>query len=173
MIRETAMISNIRVTASSWSCAAILLSFVVLLPMAYFPFPASAQTGGQASRESVDALLSIAESQYEIVKLTIKQGLYDRVLPEMRKIYDLNLPPQYEQAVAESASLIAHLLVENKQFGLAHDVLNEALPRMKDDRNKASLLKIQAYVYKSEGKLPEAMQTLEKAIEIERRLIRP
>jgi len=29
--------------------------------------------------------------------------------------------------VAESASLVAHLLVENKQFGLAHDVLNEAL----------------------------------------------
>jgi tetratricopeptide (TPR) repeat protein len=146
----------------------LFLLFTVLTP-----FPAAAQTAGQAGRESVDALLSIAESQYEIVKLTIKQGLYDRVLPEMRKIYELNLPQQYEQAVAESASLVAHLLVENKQFGLAHDVLNEALTRMKDDRNRASLLKIQAYVYKSEGKLQEALQTLEQAIAIERRLIRP
>jgi tetratricopeptide (TPR) repeat protein len=166
------MISNIRATASSRSSAAILLSLVFLLFVAYSPFPASAQTAGQGSRDSVDALLSIAESQYEIVKLTIKQGLYDRVLPEMRKIYDLNLPPQYEQAVAESASLIAHLLVENKQFGLAHDVLNEALQRMRDDKNKASLLKIKAYVYKSEGRLQEALQTLEQAIAIERRLIR-
>jgi tetratricopeptide (TPR) repeat protein len=148
------------------------MSFLFLLFTVLTPFPAAAQTAGQAGRESVDALLSIAESQYEIVKLTIKQGLYDRVLPEMRKIYELNLPQQYEQAVAESASLVAHLLVENKQFGLAHDVLNEALTRMKDDRNRASLLKIQAYVYKSEGKLQEALQTLEQAIAIERRLIR-
>ena len=167
------MISNIKATASSRSRSAILMPFVFLLFTMLCPFPAAAQTAGQGSRESVDALLSIAESQYEIVKLTIKQGLYDRVLPEMRKIYELNLPPQYEQAVAESASLVAHLLVENKQFGLAHDVLNEALPRMKDDRNRASLLKIQAYVYKSEGKLQEALQTLEQAIAIERRLIRP
>jgi tetratricopeptide (TPR) repeat protein len=149
------------------------MSFLLLLFTAFSPLPAAAQTAGQGGRESVDALLSIAESQYEIVKLTIKQGLYDRVLPEMRKIYELNLPPQYEQAVAESASLVAHLLVENKQFGLAHDVLNEALPRVKDDRNRVSLLKIQAYVYKSEGKLQEALQTLEQAIAIERRLIRP
>jgi tetratricopeptide (TPR) repeat protein len=167
------MILNTKETASSRSWTAILLSLMFLLFAAYSPFPASAQTPGQGTRETADALLSIAESQYEIVKLTIKQGLYDRVLPEMRKIYELNLPPQYEQAVAESASLIAHLLVENKQFGLAHDVLNEALPRMKDDRNRVSLLKIQAYVYKSEGKLPEALQTLEKAVEMERRLIHP
>jgi tetratricopeptide (TPR) repeat protein len=167
------MISNLKATASSRRWSALLISFVFLLFTALSPFPALAQATGQGGRESADALLSIAESQYEIVKLTIKQGNYDRVLPEMRKIYELNLPQQYEQAVAESASLVAHLLVENKQFGLAHDVLNEALQRMKDDRNKASLLKIQAFVYKSEGKLQEALQTLEQAIAIERRLIRP
>jgi len=167
------MISNLKATASSRCWSALLISFVFLLFTALSPFPALTQATGQGGRESADALLSIAESQYEIVKLTIKQGNYDRVLPEMRKIYELNLPQQYEQAVAESASLVAHLLVENKQFGLAHDVLNEALQRMKDDRNKASLLKIQAFVYKSEGKLQEALQTLEQAIAIERRLIRP
>jgi len=167
------MISNLKATASSRRWSALLISFVFLLFTALSPFPALTQATGQGGRESADALLSIAESQYEIVKLTIKQGNYDRVLPEMRKIYELNLPQQYEQAVAESASLVAHLLVENKQFGLAHDLLNEALQRMKDDRNKASLLKIQAFVYKSEGKLQEALQTLEQAIAIERRLIRP
>jgi tetratricopeptide (TPR) repeat protein len=152
---------------------ALLVTIVVLLFNALLPISAPAQNPARGGQESIDALLSIAESQYEIVRLTIKQGMYDRVLPEMRKIYELNLPPQYEQAVAESASLVAHMLVENKQFGLAHDVLNEALPHMKDDRDKASLLKIQAYVYKSEGKLQEAMQTLEQAIAIERRLIHP
>ena len=128
---------------------------------------------GQQGQDSVEVLLSIAESQYEIVKLLIKRGNYDRVLPEMKKIYELNLPVRYEQAVAESASLVAHLLVENRQFALAHNVLKEALPRMKDGRNEASLLKIQAYVFKSEGRLQEALETLERAVAVEKRLIRP
>lgn len=173
MTWKTSMILRHNAVVSNRYRSAILLTFTLLILAALSPFPAAAQTPGQGGRESVNALLSIAESQYEIVKLTIKQGRYDRVLPEMKKIFELNLPQQYEQAVAESAGLVSNLLVESKQFGLAHDVLNEALPRMKDDRNKASMLKIQAYVYKSEGRLQEALQTLEQAIAIERQLIRP
>jgi tetratricopeptide (TPR) repeat protein len=152
---------------------ALLAALMVAAPAYLLPAAYGAQVPGQQGQESVEVLLSIAESQYEVVKLLIKQGRYERVLPEMRKIYDLNLPVRYEQAVAESASLVAHLLVEGRQYTLAHDVLREALPRMKDGRNEASLLKIQAYVYKSEGKLQEALDTLEKAISVERRLIRP
>ncbi len=155
-------------------CLSLLVAaFAGMVPPGFVPAACGAQTPGQQEQGSVEVLLSIAESQYEIVKLLIKQGNYDRVLPEMRKIYELNLPVRYEQAVAESASLAAHLLVESKQFGLAHDVLKEALPRMKDGRNEASLLKIQAYVFKSEGKLQEALETLERAVAIERRLIQP
>jgi len=60
-------------TAPIWNWAAILLSLVLLLSTAYSPSlrPPRHRTG---KPESVDALLSIAESQYEIVKLTIKQG---------------------------------------------------------------------------------------------------
>ena len=170
---EAPMKSYTKAAATCGWHSALLVTVVILLFNTLLLLAAPAQTAARGGQESINALLSIAESQYEIVRLTIKQGMYDRVLPEMRKIYELNLPPQYEQAVAESASLVAHMLVENKQFGLAHDVLNEALPHMKDDRDRASLLKIQAYVYKSEGKLQEAMQTLEQAIAIERRLIHP
>jgi tetratricopeptide (TPR) repeat protein len=115
-----------------------------------------------------DQMLSIAETQYEIAKLLIKDGRYDRVLPEMRKILDLNFQGENEQLVAKSSSLIARLLVENKQVTLAHTLLDETLVRMKQRENVASLLKIKAYLYKSEGKLQKAIETLERAVEIER-----
>ncbi len=127
----------------------------------------------QPSDPRVERMLSIAESQYEIVKLLIQQRRFERVLPEMRKIFELNLPIRYDEAVAKSASLAAHLLVESRQFALAHEVLNEAFPRIREVQNQASLLKIQAYVYKSEGKLEAALDTLERAVALERQRIRP
>ena len=122
----------------------------------------------EVSEADVRQMLSIAEAQHEIAKLLIAQGRFDRVLPEMRKIYELKLPDKYESLVAQSAGGIAGLLLEGKQFGLAHDVLDEALKRMRLNENKASLLKIQAYIYKSEGNLEKALQSLEKAIELDK-----
>ena len=122
----------------------------------------------EGAQLSYDQMLSIAETQYEIIKLLIKEGRYDRVLPEMRKILDLKFQGEDEQLVAKSSSLIAQLLVENKQVTLAHAVLDETLVRMKQKENVASLLKIKAYLYKSEGKNQKAIETFERALEIER-----
>jgi len=57
---------------------------------------------------SVDQALSIAEKQHEIASFLIKEGRFDRVLPEM-KILDLNLQGEHEQLVAKSASFISYL----------------------------------------------------------------
>ena len=122
----------------------------------------------EANEADIKQMLSIAEYEHEIVKVLIAQGRYDRVLPEMRKIYELRLPDKYEGNVAQSASLIANLLVENKQFALAHEVLEEAQRRVKQNENKASLLKIQAYVYKTEGNLDKALKCLERAVDLEK-----
>ncbi len=118
--------------------------------------------------QEVDQMLSIAEAQFEIVKIRIKQGRFDLVLPEMKKIYDLNLPEKYEQATAESASLAANLLIERRQFELAHQVLDEGFQRMRRNDNKAALLKVNALVYKSEGNLDKAIELFNRAVEIER-----
>ena len=122
----------------------------------------------EASDADLKQMLSIAETQHEIVKVLIAQGRFDRVLPEMKKIYDLRLPDRYEGAVAKSAGLIANLLAENRQFALGHEVLEEAQRRVRQNENKVSLLKIQAYVYKSEGNLEKALQALERAVGLER-----
>jgi tetratricopeptide (TPR) repeat protein len=117
---------------------------------------------------SVDQKISIAEKQHEIAKLLIKDGQFERVLPEMRKILDLNLQGEDEELVAKSSSFIAYQLAESKQVVLAHRLLDETLARMKQRENVAALLKIKAYLFKSEGKLQKAIETLERAVEIEK-----
>ena len=112
--------------------------------------------------------LSIAENQHEIAVLLIKEGRYEQVLPEMQKILDLDLQGEYEELVAKSAGYIAHLLTQERQYESAHQLLDETLARMQLGANAASLLKIKAYVYKSEGNLEKAIETLGRAVEIER-----
>jgi len=130
--------------------------------------PAINEVFAESVQLSVDQALSIAEKQHEIARLLIKEGRFDRVIPEMRKILDLNLQGDYEQPVAKSAGFIAYLLAENKQYALGHELLDETLARMRLSGNIASLLKIKAYIYKAEGKLGKAIETLEKSVEIER-----
>jgi tetratricopeptide (TPR) repeat protein len=121
----------------------------------------------ESSQSSVDQTLSVAEKQHEIARLLIKEGRFERVLPEMRKILDLNLTGDYEQAVAKSSSFIAYLLAEHKQYAIGHQLLDETIARMRLNENIASLLKIKAYLYKAEGKLGNAIETLERSVEIE------
>jgi tetratricopeptide (TPR) repeat protein len=143
---------------------AIILGLILSAPCTLEAVEASAMEGAQLSEAQK---LSIAEKQFDIARLLIKEGRFDRVLPEMRKILDLSLQGEHEQLVAESASLLAHLLAESKQYLLGHELLDETLNRMKSIDNIASLLKIKAYLYKSEGKLRMARETLERAVEIE------
>ncbi len=82
----------------------------------------------EPSEQEVDQMLSIAEQQFEIVKILIKQGRFDQVVPEMKKIYDLNLPEKYEQLTAESAGIAANSLLKSRQFEVAHQVLDIASP---------------------------------------------
>lgn len=131
---------------------------------------ALAQQVAPASEPSQDVkqALSIAETEHEVIRLLIKQGQFDRVIPEMNKIFQLELPIRYEGYVAQSASLIAEMLVEKKQFSIAHQILDQALPKMKKRENQAALWKIQAFVFKSEGNNESALDCLQQAIELEK-----
>ena len=149
---------------------AIITGFILSIPLTGGAISWAATEGAQLN---VDQMLSIAEKQHEIARLLIKEGRFDRVLPEMRKILDLNLQGEHEQLVAKSASFIAYLLAENKQTAIGHQLLDETIAKMRLSENVASLLKIKAYLYKSEGKLGPAIETLERAVEIEQQKTQP
>ena len=120
------------------------------------------------STQSVDRLLSIAEAQFEMVKILIQQDRFDRVLPEMNVIFNLGLPEKFEEAVAESAGIVGNLLLAKRQYDLGRQVLDEAFLRMRRNDNRAAILKIQAYIYREEGKLDQAMECLAQAVELEK-----
>ncbi len=124
-------------------------------------------------QQEVRQALSIAEAQHDKIMVLISQGRFDRVLPEVKSILDLKLPAKYESSMAESACIIANKLAESKQYSVSHAVLDEALRRMKLNENKAAILKIMAFVYKTEGNLDMALQCLERAIELEKQRNRP
>jgi tetratricopeptide (TPR) repeat protein len=151
---------------------------VVFLVLAGAGLPAATAQNPPGSavaeqQQDVRQALSIAEAQHEIARLLIKQGRYERVPGEIKKILELNLPDKYEGNIAQSVSLIADMLVESKQYGVSHEILNEAFQRVKSRENKAALLKIQAFVFKTEGKFGEAIQALERAVDLERQKERP
>jgi hypothetical protein len=143
----------------------LLIGLIVAGPCATAPAYGSSAESGQLT---VDQMLSIAEQHFEVAKLLIKESRFDRVLPEMRKILDLELQGEYEQSVAMSSSLIARQLSEVRQTALAHELVDQTLAKVKQPANIASLLKIKAYLYKSEGKNQKAIDTFERAVEIER-----
>jgi tetratricopeptide (TPR) repeat protein len=147
---------------------AFIMIFGFILAAPCVGASASGPVAAEGVQLSTDQALSIAEKQHEIAKLLVKEGRFDRVLPEMRKILDLNLTGEYEESVAKSSSYIAYLLAENRQYALGHELLDETIARMKLPENAAALLKIKASIYKSEGKLQKAIETLERAVELER-----
>lgn len=151
----------------------ISLGLLPSLSRSIMAAPLQTVAGRVASEQEIEQMRSIAEAQFEIVKIQIKQGHFEQVLPEMREIYKLNLPEKYEQALAESASLAANLLQERKQFDLAHQILDEAFGRMRRNENRVAILKVNAFVYKSEGNLDKAMELFNRAIDLERQSVRP
>jgi tetratricopeptide (TPR) repeat protein len=153
----------------------LLLLLLMLLVVASLPTGARAQTSQQPgaaaaelTEQQIEQLVLTGQVQHEIVKELIKQGRFDLVLPEMRKIFALNLPDAEEDKIAESASIIAKLLVDKRQMSLAHNVLDEAFARMNRNADRANILKIKAYVYKEEGKLDMALKTMQQALALEK-----
>jgi tetratricopeptide (TPR) repeat protein len=153
----------------------LLLLLLVLLALPSLPAGARAQTSQQSgvaaaelTEQQIGQLLLTAYTQHEIVKELIKQGRFDFVLPEMRKIFALNLPDEEEDKIAKSAAGIAELLVEKRQTGLAHNVLDEAYARMNRNADRAAILTIKAYVYKAEGNVDMALKTMQRALALEK-----
>ena len=152
-------------------CLVFVVTFcLAITSLAAPPAQTGAQSGqqgttaaGEVSQRQVDQMLLSAGAKHEIVKGLIEQGRFDRVLPEMRMIFALNLPDKEEDKIAQSASIIADMLVTAKQFALAHNVLDEAFARMNRNVDKASVLYIKAHVYASEGKVDKALETYSRA----------
>jgi tetratricopeptide (TPR) repeat protein len=110
---------------------------------------------------------SIAEAQHEIVMLLIKNKQYDKVLPASKKIFALNFPPSREYQLVDHARLASASLSEQKNFTLAHQLLDEALKSVHTNKSKATLYKEKALICSKTGQDSQAMKFLEEAVRLE------
>lgn len=110
----------------------------------------------------------IAEAQYEIVTLLIKNTKFEKVLPACKKLFSLDFPKERLELLVDSARKVADLLVHQGQYGTAHQVIDEALKSVTSNRSKASLCREKTYICTREGKDHEAIRLWERAIELEK-----
>ncbi|MFB3904675.1 MAG: hypothetical protein ACE15E_14590 [Acidobacteriota bacterium] len=110
---------------------------------------------------------SIAEAQHEIVMLLIKNKQYDKVLAASKKIFALNFPPSREYQLVDHARLASASLIEQKNYTLAHQLLDEALKSVHTKKSKATLYKEKALICSKTGQDGQAMKFLEEAVRLE------
>ncbi len=142
----------------------LALCFLSALPAAHSQSNLQSAPAGELSAQELDKMLAIAGTRLDIVKVLIAQGKFDRVLPEMKVIFQINLPDKFDEPVTDAALIVAKLLVDESQYEIAHKVLDEAFLRVKANADKARLLQFQAGIFKLEGKLDRALATWEQAL---------
>ena len=143
----------------------LALSSLTALPKAYGQSSPQSLPAGEPSVQELDKMLAIAGTKLDIVKVLIAQGRFDRVLPEMKGIFQVNLPDKYDELFTDAALVVTKLLVDQSQYEVAHKVLDEALLRVKANADKARLLQCKAGIFKLEGKLDKALAAWQQALE--------
>lgn len=134
---------------------AISLAMITMLA-----FPAFSQGGSGVSDE---VKLQSAAAQHAIIEVLLKQQEYSQILPEFKKILELNLTGPNEQNVVKSAWIIVENLRTARQFALAEQIVESTLAQTKQNKNKFDLLMLKGKIYQDQGRLQEAKQVYRRA----------
>lgn len=114
-------------------------------------------------------LLSIAETQHEIIQLLIQKGDYARAIKEFQVILSLDLPSRYEEAVFDETAIVTRKLYERGQREGAYSVLDMGLQSVQGIEFRARLLNIKAGLLKKDGRINEALETYREEVELRKR----
>jgi tetratricopeptide (TPR) repeat protein len=126
-----------------------------------------AASGLIAGQATVEKKLLFAYSQHEIITILLEEQSYAQVLPEFRKILNLQLKDDNEDMVVRSAWQIVEALREAKQYSLAHQITDATLETSQRSENQFSLLMLKAKLLQDEGRRSEALQLYRKAQQLQ------
>ena len=115
-----------------------------------------------------ERMMSIAESEHEIVMLLIQKKSYEEALAECAKLFAIDLPTQEQDRFLTSARTIAMELRRQGQPQLALKVVDVAIKAVDSREVLAGLYKENAFIHKVMGQEDEAMELFKKAIELEK-----
>ncbi len=137
------------------NACAMLSGFCLLL---IFPGPS----------QGSESMMSIAEAEYEIVMLLIKQQSYKEALEECTKLFSIELPAHEQQRFLDSARTISAALMRKGKPQHALKVIDEAIRGVENNQVLAGLYKEKAFIHKQMGHDEEAVKLFKKAIELEK-----
>ncbi|HEY3129914.1 MAG TPA: hypothetical protein VGL91_10680 [Acidobacteriota bacterium] len=146
--------------------------FLLLLP-APVSLMAQAQQETRAAETSqtsdeVLAKLQTAAVLHETIQLAVKEGKYSEIIPNLKKIFDLGLPRDYEKYQVKAVYQAVLKLDENRQFILGHKVVDLALENLQTDDSKFNLYLMKAQLFRNNGQIRESFEALETSKKFEK-----
>jgi hypothetical protein len=145
------------------------LTFILLLAPASLMVQAQQQQDKDKNDDNgtarivVMSRLRAAAVQHEVIALAIKENKFQNVLPELKKIFDLELPTDYEIYEVREVYGVIQKLSEKRQFPVAQGAVDLALKYLKQDDSKLALYLMKAGLHRDAGQLREAGEAYEQA----------
>jgi tetratricopeptide (TPR) repeat protein len=144
---------------------------VLVLLFNFLPHQGVAQTREAASAQLRNPELSqkfdLAEAHHDLAELYIKKGELDKAMAEARQIIQLRFPPEFEELVGQSVSIITEKFAEIHRFDLGQTLLDEALKATEASGNRAKILATKARLYRLAGDNDRAIESWRRALELE------
>ena len=137
----------------------LALMFVMLV----VPALAQDETSPVTESSDLEAKLRFAGSQHEIIGLLLDEERYAEVLPEFRKILDLNLTSEDEKPVVQEAWLVGESMSEVGEYELAHQVVDETLDELDTSESMFYLLMLKGKIFQDEGLTEEVLEAYQEA----------
>ena len=107
--------------------------------------------------------LQAAALQHETIVQLIDQQQYAAILPELKKIFELDLPAEYEIYQVQEIQSVVQKLRARKELAVGHAAVDLGLSSVRADRFKSTLYLLKAQLYRDNGQAREAAEAADLA----------
>ncbi len=107
---------------------------------------------------------------HEMALLYLEKGMVDKAVAEARQIIPKSIPPELEEAVAMSMSIITDKLASASRFDLAQTLLDETLKVTVQLPARVKILKNKSRLFLLAGEDDKAIDLWKRAQELEARI---
>lgn len=101
----------------------------------------------------------------EIILAFLDDRDYEAIFPEFERLLTLRLEGELECLLADAVWVIVDELRQNRQFPLAHKIIDSTLSTLSEPYNKYSLLILKGQTFRSQGRNRDAVRTYREALE--------
>ena len=144
----------------TFTLCAVLIGASVVFQMQ----PSQARPVSDISDESpLKEKLRSAASQHEIVTVLIENGYFHEATDAFRELLSFGFSGPQEKLLTQSEWKIVEKLRNLGQYDIAHQIVTTSIEELEQLENTHTLLMLRAKIYQEQGRLAEALDTLQQA----------